>query len=133
MGGMGHKRKSEQRETFADIVEDAVAASPEPGGQPVEFYQPISSGEYTDESGVRWRMRRGELPWTRVEHLIHDPQVRVLHAYLDDIHDVALDHREGFLAMIRPYAKGGRVPAPGDHTDFRAAEFKDDRHRSILV
>jgi hypothetical protein len=133
-GQMGRKRKAEQHETFAEIVDAAVGANPEPGGQPIEFYQPIRSGAYTDESGVPWRMRRGEVTWKRIEHLIHNPGVRVLHAYMNDIHDVAPNHREDFMAMIRPYLKPGQdVPVSGGNTDFRAGEFKDDEHRSMLL
>ncbi|MEV0799248.1 hypothetical protein AB0I34_16270 [Kribbella sp. NPDC050281] len=129
---MGRKRKPDHRETFAGMVDEVVIANLEPAGQPVEWYQPVRSGQYTDESGVRWQMRGGELPWKRIERMIHDPQVRVLHAYQNEIRDVTPEHREEFMAMIRPYLHGKRVVAD-DHTDFRAGEFKDSERRSLLV
>jgi hypothetical protein len=114
------------------MVDEVATANPEPAGQPIEWYQPVRSGEYTDESGVRWHMRGGELPWKRVERLIHDPQVRVLHADQNEIRDVSREHRDEFMAMIRPYLDGKSITAD-DYTDFRAGEFKDDQRRSLLV
>jgi hypothetical protein len=115
-----------KRETFAEIL----AAAPEPRGQEVEYLQPISSGEYTDEAGVLWQLRGGELSWVRIARLIRDPQVHVVHVYLNDIREVVPEARESFLAKIRPYVDG---PAPDDHTDFSVAEFKDDEHRSMIL
>jgi hypothetical protein len=129
---MGRKRKSDRDETFADMVDEVVTANPEPAGQPIEWYQPVRSGEYMDESGVRWRMRGGELPWKRIERLIHDPRVRVLHADQNEIRDVSTEQGEEFMAMIRPYLNGKSVAAD-DYTDFRAGEFKDDQGRSLLM
>ena len=114
------------------MVDEVVAANPEPAGQPVEWYQPVRSGQYTDESGVRWHLRGGELTWKGIERLIRDPQVRVLHAYQNDIRDVTPEHRDEFMAMIRPYLDGERVVAD-DQTDFGAGEFRDDERRSLLV
>jgi hypothetical protein len=114
------------------MVDEIVTANPEPAGQPIGWYQPLRSGQYTDESGVHWQMRGGELSWKRIERLIHDPQVRVLHVDQNEIRDVNPEHREGFMAMIRPYLDGERVIAD-DYTDFRAGEFKDDQRRSLLV
>ena len=129
---MGRKRRSDRHETFAGMVDEVATANPEPAGQPIEWYQPVRSGEYTDESGVLCHMRGGELPWKRVERLIHDPQVRVLHADQNEIRDVSPEHREEFMAMIRPYLDGKSITAD-DYTDFRAGEFKDDHRRSLLV
>jgi hypothetical protein len=127
---MGRKRKADYRETFASTVEGVIAANPEPAGQEFEWVQPIRSGEYTDKSGICWHLRAGELPWKRIERLIRDPHVRVLHAYSDEIHDVNPEDREDFTAMIRPYLDGKRAD---DYADFRAGEFKDDQRRSLLV
>jgi hypothetical protein len=120
-GWMGKKR-----ETFAEIL----ASVPEPSGQKIEYLQPIRSGEYTDEAGVLWRMRGGELSWARTARLIRDPQVRVVHIYLTDVREVAPEDRESFLSTIRPYVDG---PAPDDHTDFTVAEFKDADHSSMVL
>ncbi|GAA1555325.1 hypothetical protein GCM10009789_05960 [Kribbella sancticallisti] len=129
---MGRERNPDPHQTFAGMVDEVVTAIPAPAGQAIEWCQPIGSGKYTDEFGVRWHIRGGELPWKRIERLIHDPQVRVLRAYQDEIRDVLPDHREGFIAMIRPYLDDKSVPADG-YTDFRAGEFKDDQRRSLLV
>ena len=130
---MGRIRKHDRHETFAGIVDEVVTANPEPAGPPIDWYQPIGSGEYTDETGARWQLRGGDLPWKRIECLIHDPQVRVLHAYQNEIHDVTLEHRDVFTATIRPYLDSKRGAAMDDYTDFRAGEFKDDQRRSLLV
>ena len=130
---MGRNRKADRNETFADMVGEVVTANPEPAGTPIDWYQPIGSGEYTDETGARWQLRRGDLPWKRIDRLIHDPQVRILHAYQNEIHDVPLEHRDTFTATIRPYLDSKRAAAMDDYTDFRAGEFTDDQHRSLLV
>jgi hypothetical protein len=115
-----------KRETFAEIL----AAAPEPLGQKIEYLQPIRSGEYTDEAGVLWRMRGGERSWARIARLIRDPRVRVVHVYLNEVREVAPEDRESLLSTIRPYVDG---PAPDDHTDFTAAEFKDGNHNSMVL
>lgn len=130
---MGRKRKADGHETFARMVDEVVTANPEPAGPPIDWYQLLISGEYTDETGARWQLRGGDLPWKRIERLIHDPQVRVLHAYANEIHDVTLEHRDRFTAMIRPYLGGKRRAAVDDYTDFQAGEFRDDQRRSLLV
>jgi hypothetical protein len=93
----------------------------------------IRARVYVDEQGVRWRMRRGELRWGRIERLMSDAAVRVLKVYREEITDVAAAERSGLLATIRPYLKGERASEANDYTDFAVAEFKDDRHRSLLV
>jgi hypothetical protein len=130
---MGRNRKADRPETFARVVDEVVTANPEPAGPPIDWYQPVTSGEYTDETGARWQLRGRELAWKRIERLIHDPRVRVLHAYQNEIHDVTLEHRDEFMAMIRPYLDGKRGAAMDDYTDFLAGEFKNDQRRSLLV
>lgn len=122
----------DQRESFAGVVDEVAAANPAPAGQPVEWCQVIGAGEYADEAGVCWRIRGGELSWKRIERLARDPEVRVVHVYQNEIRDVPPEGRPGLLGMIRPYLVGTRRRA-GDHTDFRAGEFKDDLRRSLLV
>jgi len=130
---MGRKRKPEQQESFAEILDAVETPTGQPVGEPVEPPEPLRSGEYTDEYGVRWQKRGTGLPWRRVPQLVRDPEVRVLHISWDDIRDVGIDQREGFLATIRPYLKGGRLPESAGQTDFRAGEFKDSKHRSLLI
>jgi hypothetical protein len=130
---MGRNRKHDHHEAFAGMVDEVVTANPEPAAPPMDWYQPIRSGEYTDETGARWQLRGGDLPWKRIERLIDDPQVRVLHAYANEIRDVTLDRRDRFMAVIRPYLDGKRGASVDDHADFQAGEFKDDQRRSLLV
>ncbi|MET9314103.1 hypothetical protein ABZX12_19990 [Kribbella sp. NPDC003505] len=130
---MGHKRKTEQHQAFADVVEE-VRASAEVGGEPLEIWSPIRDLRLVDESGVLWRMRGGELRWSRLEHLVRDPAVPVLHVYLDEVKEVPTAERENLVATVRPYLRtSGDGRAPGDHTEFVAAEFKADDQRSLVV
>ncbi|WP_157728220.1 hypothetical protein [Actinopolymorpha singaporensis] len=130
---MGRKKKAERRVTFAEVVEAVVAADPGPPAEWVSFPSALEGGEYTDEQGVRWRLRRGEVRVSRVEHLMRDPDVRVLHALGPEVRDVPVEEREAFLVTIRPYLKGVKRPSSGDFTDYFLGEFKDDSHRSLLV
>jgi hypothetical protein len=128
---MRHNRKPTEGETFAKIVADD-AHEPAPSRSEL-IPSPISDGEYLDPDGVRWRRRGGIQKVSRVEHLIRDRQIRVLHIYLSDIQEVSAENREDFLSMIRPYLKGSRTPSQQDYSDFIAAEFKDDQQRSMLI
>jgi hypothetical protein len=130
---MGRNRKRDRHETFAGMVDEVVTADPEPAEPSIDWHQPIRSGGYTDETGARWQLRGGDLPWKRIERLIDDPQVRVLHAYANEIHDVDPEHRDSFTARIRPYLDGKRSASEDDYTDYQAGEFKDDQRRSLLV
>jgi hypothetical protein len=80
---MGHRRRTDERLTFADVAEE-VRASAAAGGEPTESCSPIRDRRFTDENGTVWRMRGGELRWSRLERLIGDPAVRVLHVCRDD-------------------------------------------------
>jgi hypothetical protein len=115
-----------KRETFADLL----ASAPHPSGQKIEYLQPLASGEFTDAVGVLWRIRGGELSWTRIARLVRDPQTSVVHVYLNDVRTIAPEDREAFLQKISWYVAG---PVPDDHTEFRVAEFKDDDHRSMIL
>ncbi|MDX6236898.1 MAG: hypothetical protein QOG10_1713 [Kribbellaceae bacterium] len=127
---MGQKRKRTDGETFAETVADLG----EPASSRSELISsPIRDREYLDPDGVRWRKRGGIPTVTRVEHLIRDRHVRVLHLYLSDVRDVSAEDRDEFLSKIRPYLKGSRTASPQDYSDFVAAEFKDDQQRSMLV
>jgi hypothetical protein len=127
---MAGKRKLDRAETFAEMVGEGVVADEE---LPVKWCQPVGDEEYTDEDGVRWVLRGGwPLPWKRVQRLIKDPQVRVMHCYMNKVSDVRLEDRDELTARIRPYLDG-RPIAVGDHTDFCAGEFKDDQRRSLLI
>ncbi|WP_405070157.1 hypothetical protein OG558_11245 [Kribbella sp. NBC_01510] len=130
---MGHKRRTDQQQAFADVVEE-IRESTHLDGEPMEIRSPIRDRQLMDESGTLWRMRGGELRWSRIERLIRDPAVPALHVYLGELNDIPTAERENFLARIRPYVKSsGDGPATGDYTDFVAAEFKANDHRSMLV
>jgi hypothetical protein len=131
---MGHKRNREQHKAFAEVVEETAGASPDSDGEPMEIRSPIRDREFVDEDGRRWELRGGELRWGRLERMMRDVRVPVLHVYLDEVNEVPAAEREKVLARIRPYLKSaGGGAAPGDHTDFVAAEFKGEGHRSMLV
>jgi hypothetical protein len=126
---MRRKRTVDQRETFVGQTADAS-----PVGEPMEIRSPIRDRRFVDERGTLWLMRNGELRWSRIERLCRDPEVPVLHAYLDQAKEVPTAAREDLLASIRTYLKtSGDRPVGGGQTDFDAAEFKDDDHRSMLV
>ncbi|ONI67551.1 hypothetical protein BWI15_31050 [Kribbella sp. ALI-6-A] len=126
---MSWKRTTGQDDSSTTPAEQADGAA---SGEPVIYPSLIRDREYVDEQGVRWRMRRGELRWNRIERLMSDAGVRVLKVDRDDVSDIAADDRSGLLATIRPYLKGKAEETDG-YTDFTVAEFKDDRHRSLLV
>ncbi|GAA2760084.1 hypothetical protein [Actinopolymorpha rutila] len=130
---MGRKKTADRRLTFAEVVEAVVAADPGPHAEWIPFRSALEDGEYTDERGVQWHLRRGELKVSRVEHLMRDPHVRVLHCQGSDVRDVPMGEREALLVTIRPYLKGVKRPSPGDYTDYFLGEFKDDNHRSLLI
>jgi len=130
---VGHKRKAHERETFADILEGAQAENPHPWTRVSRrYYSPTDEGEYTDKRGVHWRLRGGELRWPRIQQLILDHQVPIVHVYLREVREVPDDERADLAARVRPYLKGMHIP-PDDYTHFTAAEFKDDHRRSLLA
>jgi hypothetical protein len=125
------KRQRTRRETFAEVLRDTEPATPPPVQVP--YFPWRTAREYTDAAGIVWR-RRGRPPrWSRVRQLLLDPDVRVAHAYLQDVRNVPPAERDPFLAKVRPYLTGSREPAPGDHTGYFAYEYKDDTGRTLLV
>lgn len=95
------------------------------------WMSPIGDGEFVDGAGVRWRLRGGGAPVRRVEKLVRDPLVTVVHVYADEATEVSVEERAEFLAKIRPYLKGEQDS--GDYTDFVAGEFKDAAGRKLVV
>jgi len=114
-----------------EVVADRVltAAGQEPTGE-IVYPSPIRDGKYADPDGVRWQIRGG-VRWNRLERLMKDPAVRLLHVYLRDIVEVPADERAALMERIRPYLKG--KAEADDYTGFRAAEFKNESRRSLLV
>jgi hypothetical protein len=105
-------------------------------GRELETPRPIRDGVWTDSDGNRWR-RRGERDATsvkRVEHLMLSSDVAVLLFYGSGRPtEVSPSERMALWERMRPYLRGPLRRAPGDQTDFRVAEFKDDQRRSLLV
>jgi hypothetical protein len=102
----------------------------------VEWPSPIRDGAWVDADGTRWRARGGPVPSKRVERLLRSPQVRVrvlLFYGLNEPTEVILQDREALWQRIGPYLRQRVVRVKDDHTDFVVAEFKDDRHRSLLI
>ncbi|GAA1677617.1 hypothetical protein GCM10009745_21320 [Kribbella yunnanensis] len=96
------------------------------------YPSPIRDGLFVDRDGVSWRLRGGEVRWRRVRRLIQDPEVDVLHVYLDDVRAVPLSERSALLMRIAPYVEDARK-RPEDHTDFRLAEFKAESRSLVVV
>ncbi|HEY3559550.1 MAG TPA: hypothetical protein VGL05_18895 [Kribbella sp.] len=115
------------------MVEE-IRESTDLDGEPMDIRSPIRNHRLIDESGTLWRMRGGDLRWSRLVRLMRDPAVPVLHAYLDELREVPPADRDHLLATIQPYLmRSGDGLATDDHTDFVAAEFKANDHRSMLV
>lgn len=111
------------------------ASSDEPpsAGDTIAWPSAIVPGEWVDADGTSWRLRGGEPPVKRVEHLLRSPEVPVLHFHGPDAPtEVAEADREALWQRVRPYLRQ-TVREPGDHTTFDVAEFKDDRRRYMLV
>ena len=131
---MGKKRTAHGHDTFAEIVGGVTAASPdstEAGYAPI--YSPIDEGKFTDKHGVSWQLRDDDLLWARIQHLILDNQVPLLYAYLGEVTQILDEDRADFLTIVRPYLERPHFPPPAVHSDFTAAEFNDDQHRSLLI
>ncbi len=96
------------------------------------YPSPIRDGVFVDQDGVSWRLRGGEVRWTRVRRLIQDPAVQVLHVYLDDVRTVPPSERSNLLRQIAPYVENPRK-RPEDHTDFQLAEFKAESRSLVVV
>lgn len=120
--------RRKQEETFAEMQ----ARLPEKViSEELVWLSPIGAGEYVDEGGVRWTLRGGTPPVRRVEKLLVDPLVTVIHVYVDAIREVSFEERAEFLAKIRPYLKGEQTT--DDHTDFEAGEFTNGSGQSLVV
>ncbi|MFC9692208.1 hypothetical protein ACFTSF_26900 [Kribbella sp. NPDC056951] len=96
------------------------------------YPSPIRDGLFVDRDGVSWRLRGGEVRWTRMRRLIQDAEVDVLHVYLDDIRAVTPGERSALVMRIGPYVEDARN-RPEDHTDFRLAEFKNETRSLVVV
>ena len=102
-------------------------------GDAVPWPSAIIPGQWVDAEGTSWRLRGGEPPVKRVEHLLRSPDVPVLHFYGPDAPtEVPEADREALWQRMRPYLRQ-TVREPGNHTSFDVAEFKDDRRRYMLV
>jgi hypothetical protein len=128
------KQRRKQREQVAPQGEPAEPSAS--GGGVVEWPSPIGDGVWVDAAGTRWRLRgeRWQTPVQRVEHLLRSPEVRVLLFYGPDAPtEVGPADRAALWQRMRPYLREPVVRAPGDFTDFHAAEFRDDGRRSLLI
>lgn len=100
-----------------------------------ERLNPIRDGRWADADGTTWR-RRGDGAGAvkRMERLIRAPDVRVLLVYGPDAPtEIVPADREELWQRIRPHLRGTYERGAGDMSDFQVAEFKDDRHRSLLI
>ncbi|HVX07603.1 hypothetical protein [Humibacter sp.] len=124
--------RSHRGPTFADLLKQRGDSHEASTSQTLPSI--IRDRSWTDEDGTVWRMRGGDQPARKtVEHLLLDPEVRVL--LIADLRpvDVALKDRAGLWAEVRQYYPEAKRREPGDHTDFAVAEFRDSQRRSLLV
>jgi hypothetical protein len=106
------------------------------GGSTVEWPSPLRDGEWVDGAGTRWRLRgeRLQTPAKRVEHLLRSPEAAVLLFYGPDAPtEVAPGDRGALWQRMLPYLREPTVRTPGDFTDFRAGEFRNDDRRQLLI
>jgi hypothetical protein len=116
------------------VLQPSAEDGAEPVARWVEWPSPIRDGGWVDADGNRWRARGGPVPSKRAARLLHSPQVRVLLFYgLNAPTEVILQDREALWQRIGPYLRQRVVRVKDDHTDFVVAEFKDDRHRSVVI
>ncbi|MFK4086533.1 hypothetical protein ACI2LF_20660 [Kribbella sp. NPDC020789] len=96
------------------------------------YPSPIRDRWFVDEHGVGWRLRGGELRWGRARRLILDPDVLVVHVYLEEVRAVRRAEREVLVGRIAPYV-GDPRRRPEDHTDFQLGEFKAEGRSLVVV
>ena len=112
---------------FAALVKKATAQQARP-----EAFEPISApfagGIYVDPQGRSWRLRaKGALDPKRLQRLLHDPTVTVLHQYLwDPIREITPAEREGFWATAEAKM------AASTFSTFDGAEYVDQDHHHLL-
>lgn len=125
-----------QRETFGETVARLEAQADEPG-RPAAWEHPyvIDDGEWVDDQGRSWRRRSDgsrDVPVARIERLVRNPQVPLLHVY-DRVSWPTGDARAELWHRARPYVLDQVVRDEDDYTDFAIAEFRDDGGRVMLV
>ena len=98
---------------------------------------PINDGEWTDESGRRWRLRGDgqPIPAKRVLHLLSSEQIRVLLRSTSDweLRDVDPAERADLWRRMSPYLRESVDRTGGDHTEFHVGEFKDEERRTTVI
>lgn len=91
-------------ETFAEVVTRLKIESQ--GRRPFNTWEapaPISDGTWLDDHGIEWRRRGDRAPTvTRIEKLLADPEVPLLHIY-GVVRLVAMSERKDLWAHVRPY------------------------------
>ncbi len=109
--------------------------TPAPGEEEV-WPEPIHDGEWTEADGTWWQLRGAgqEISVKRIKKLLLSPEIRVLLFYGPDApSEIGPDDRQALWQRMRPYLTGTVVSDKNDFTDFRAAEFKDDRRHRLLI
>jgi hypothetical protein len=129
------KRKPGHVQSFAATVRQ-VRATAEAGGHAdvVPWPNPLREGEWTDREGVVWLRRRDREPDTkRIEHLLQDPETRVLLVYGPEPSEIPFAERKAFWDAARPYVLGKVRRSKDDYTDFCFGEFRDEQNRDLLI
>ena len=113
------------------IQSDAVAS-----GEQEPWPAPIHDRGWTDADGTRWQLcGAGRVASVkRIKKLLLSPEVGVLLFDGPDApSEVGPDGRQALWQQIRPHLTGTVVRDKNDYTDFRAAEFKDDQRRRLVI
>jgi hypothetical protein len=125
------KRRRAPGSTFADVLAQRVAG-PSVAQERV-WPSPSRDGLWVDADECRWRRRGTQTSVKRIEHLLSDPDVRVLLFYLGSVEEIPPARRDEMWARVRPYVTGRPAHGPRDRTDFDIAEFKNVERGSLLI
>jgi len=87
----------------------------------------VHQSEFTDPDGVVWRRRGAEAADKRLRRLMSDRTVRVVLDYMGEVQEVPAEEREVFWESAQ------RKMRESVHSDFIAAEFKNESHEHLLV
>ena len=119
--------KKSQRHTFADTLGEEGVGSREPQPQPQYIHSLAEDKQFTDEHGVTWKRRGGELDANAIAHMINDAALTVLHEYMGRVTEIAAADRQAFWAEAERRMRESR------HSDFWGQEFKSEDRRHLVV
>jgi hypothetical protein len=119
-------RRVSRSPSFAESVAELEGPTDGPGPS-TPVVNLAQSSEIKDPDGVVWRRRGDLVADKRVRKLLSDSTVRVLHDYMGDVQEVPAGERKAFWESAQE--KMRKSP----HSDFLAAEFKNESREHLLV